>query len=302
MGFGNRWISWIASCLESAPVSILVNGSPTEEFMLRRGLGRGILYPLPLHPSHRRPKFANENALSNGLFRGVKIGMAKTVVSHLQYSDDNILFGEWNRRNILNLMKTLKCFEKISGLRVNLKKSCLFRVGVSKQTVEDLASLIGCNAGSFPMSNLGLESNQNALVSDRVRTEDSSWSTYWQWNRAPSGRTNEELLQLNNLLQSFNFANNQRDTWSWSMHNSWVYSTKVFSNILNDLMLHIHALANVTMRNSLVPQKLDIFIWRAKIGRLPVRVELDKRGIDLDSVRCPNCNNDPETVEHMLLN
>ncbi|XP_071726863.1 uncharacterized protein [Rutidosis leptorrhynchoides] len=37
------------------------------------------------------------------------------------------------------------------------------------------------------------------------------------------------------------------------------------------------------------------------LKRLPVRTELDKRGIDLDSVRCPNCNNEVDTVEHMIL-
>ncbi|GJS57295.1 ribonuclease H-like domain-containing protein [Tanacetum coccineum] len=37
--------------------------------------------------------------------------------------------------------------------------------------------------------------------------------------------------------------------------------------------------------------KVNIFMWRALKGRLPVREELDKRGIDLDSVLCPSCTN-----------
>ncbi|XP_071734217.1 uncharacterized protein [Rutidosis leptorrhynchoides] len=56
-----------------------------------------------------------------------------------------------------------------------------------------------------------------------------------------------------------------------------------------------------TARNKLLPQKIGLFVWRANLERLPVRVELDKRGIDLDSVRCPICNNDIETVAHILL-
>ncbi|XP_071695292.1 uncharacterized protein [Rutidosis leptorrhynchoides] len=35
--------------------------------------------------------------------------------------------------------------------------------------------------------------------------------------------------------------------------------------------------------------------------RLPVRTELDKRGIDLHSVRCPLCDNDLESEGHSLL-
>jgi len=32
LGFCDRWIRWIKGCLESASVSVLVNGSPTREF------------------------------------------------------------------------------------------------------------------------------------------------------------------------------------------------------------------------------------------------------------------------------
>ncbi|XP_071738910.1 uncharacterized protein [Rutidosis leptorrhynchoides] len=55
------------------------------------------------------------------------------------------------------------------------------------------------------------------------------------------------------------------------------------------------------MRNNLVPEKIGIFVWRAQRNRLPVRVELEKKGIDLDSIRCPICNEDLESIEHVLL-
>ncbi|XP_071709240.1 uncharacterized protein [Rutidosis leptorrhynchoides] len=55
------------------------------------------------------------------------------------------------------------------------------------------------------------------------------------------------------------------------------------------------------MRNNLVPKKLEIFIWRACQKRLPVLFEIDKRGVDLHSVRCPLCDDDLETVEHSLI-
>ena len=37
LGFSPIWIKWIKACLESASVSVLVNGSPTEEFKPKRG-------------------------------------------------------------------------------------------------------------------------------------------------------------------------------------------------------------------------------------------------------------------------
>ncbi|XP_071695898.1 uncharacterized protein [Rutidosis leptorrhynchoides] len=56
-----------------------------------------------------------------------------------------------------------------------------------------------------------------------------------------------------------------------------------------------------TLKNNLVPKKVEVFIWRAKRKRLAVLSELDKRGIDLNSIRCPICDDDIESVDHTLL-
>ena len=41
MGFCLKWRKWINACLQSAIVSILINGSPTKEFAPTRGLRQG---------------------------------------------------------------------------------------------------------------------------------------------------------------------------------------------------------------------------------------------------------------------
>ncbi|XP_071728217.1 uncharacterized protein [Rutidosis leptorrhynchoides] len=38
MRFSSRWRNWIRSCISSTSISILVNGSPTDEFQLHRGI------------------------------------------------------------------------------------------------------------------------------------------------------------------------------------------------------------------------------------------------------------------------
>ena len=37
LGFCGRWVRWIKACLVSSSVSVLVNGSPTQEFKPRKG-------------------------------------------------------------------------------------------------------------------------------------------------------------------------------------------------------------------------------------------------------------------------
>ncbi|XP_071739066.1 uncharacterized protein [Rutidosis leptorrhynchoides] len=59
--------------------------------------------------------------------------------------------------------------------------------------------------------------------------------------------------------------------------------------------------AYVTDRNSFHPRTFGIFTWRSVRNRIPVRLELDKRGIDLDSVRCPVCDESLETVSHAII-
>jgi len=45
LGFHKRWILWIKGCLDSATMSVLVNGSPTTEFKVKRGLRQGDQFP-----------------------------------------------------------------------------------------------------------------------------------------------------------------------------------------------------------------------------------------------------------------
>ena len=41
MGFSCKWRMWIHGCLNSAYASVLVNGSPTKEFKIEKGLRQG---------------------------------------------------------------------------------------------------------------------------------------------------------------------------------------------------------------------------------------------------------------------
>ncbi|XP_071695661.1 probable polygalacturonase At1g80170 [Rutidosis leptorrhynchoides] len=54
------------------------------------------------------------------------------------------------------------------------------------------------------------------------------------------------------------------------------------------------------MRNKGILQKVEIFVWRVSQKRIPARVELDKRGIDLDTIICPLYLTEPESVDHIL--
>ncbi|XP_071700669.1 uncharacterized protein [Rutidosis leptorrhynchoides] len=157
MGFGSKWCEWIRGCLKSASISILINGSPTREFSIGRGVRQGDpLSPFLFIIAAEGLNILTKAAVDRGIFQGVKIGNDKVLISHLQYADDTIFFGEWSNVNARNLINILKCFELASGLKVNFHKSCLYGVGVGSVDVESLASRMKCQAGKFPFIYLGL--------------------------------------------------------------------------------------------------------------------------------------------------
>ncbi|XP_071725952.1 uncharacterized mitochondrial protein AtMg01250-like [Rutidosis leptorrhynchoides] len=157
MGFGVKWINFIRACLSSSTISILINGSPTKEFSPGRGIRQGDpISPFLFIIAAEGLNILTKCAIANDQFRGICVGHDKIVVSHLQYADDTIFFGEWSKRNTKNISKLLKWFENISGLKVNLKKSNLYGIGVSKKDVEEMDNYIDCSAGSTPFTYLGL--------------------------------------------------------------------------------------------------------------------------------------------------
>nr|GEX16080.1 RNA-directed DNA polymerase, eukaryota, reverse transcriptase zinc-binding domain protein [Tanacetum cinerariifolium]GEX35625.1 RNA-directed DNA polymerase, eukaryota, reverse transcriptase zinc-binding domain protein [Tanacetum cinerariifolium] len=56
-----------------------------------------------------------------------------------------------------------------------------------------------------------------------------------------------------------------------------------------------------TRWNKLVPIKVNVAYRRNENQRIPTRVDLDYRGIDLHSIRCLVCDDDLETEEHILV-
>ena len=50
----------------------------------------------------------------------------------------------------------------------------------------------------------------------------------------------------------------------------------------------------------MVPAKVNVFVWRLMLNRIPTKVNLDRRGIDCGSIRCAVCDDALETVNHLF--
>nr|GEU38695.1 putative RNA-directed DNA polymerase, eukaryota, reverse transcriptase zinc-binding domain protein [Tanacetum cinerariifolium] len=108
LGFGIKWRNLIKAGLASARTSILINGSPTLEFSLKRGLRQGdplspFLFIIVVEGFHMDLK----DGLAANMFHGVKVGSSDMHLSHLFYADDVIILSEWNQ----NAMENIICSE-----------------------------------------------------------------------------------------------------------------------------------------------------------------------------------------------
>ncbi|GJY04507.1 RNA-directed DNA polymerase, eukaryota, reverse transcriptase zinc-binding domain protein [Tanacetum coccineum] len=121
------------------------------------------------------------------------------------------------------------------------------------------------------------------------------------WVRSIRGRVCREYVELIGVVQNFEVDSNCKDKWRWILGEDGEFSFRELASVIEEKVLRVESEGQETLWNNLVPKKVNIFVWRALRGRLPVHVKLNKREIDLDSVLCPCCNNIVETCTHSLV-
>ncbi|GJW79771.1 RNA-directed DNA polymerase, eukaryota, reverse transcriptase zinc-binding domain protein [Tanacetum coccineum] len=132
MNFGSKWRKRISSCLSSASVSVLINGSPSKEFKMERGLRQGDqLSPFLFLIVAEALEVMIIEACNKSILKGLSLGDDGSNISLLQFADDALFFGEWSKSNVRHLILILDCFHDVSGLKINLDKADNLGSGLS---------------------------------------------------------------------------------------------------------------------------------------------------------------------------
>lgn len=162
LGFGVRWCRWIRACVCCGNLSVLVNGCPTEEINIQRGLKQGDpLAPFLFLLVVEGLSGLVRSAESHGLYEGFKVGNSGLSISHLQYADDTLFVGEASMQNLWSLKTILRCFELASGLKVNFHKSSVMGVNVGDEFLGLAERFLYCRVGGVPFTYLGLPVGAN---------------------------------------------------------------------------------------------------------------------------------------------
>nr|GFC15536.1 RNA-directed DNA polymerase, eukaryota [Tanacetum cinerariifolium] len=166
-GFDLKWCQWIRGIFSSNMASILINGSPSSEFLIFSGLKQcdplaPFLFILVMESFH----LSVTRAINDGIFKGLRI-TGSSSLSHLFYADDAVFIGEWSIENLDNLLKIINCFHLASGLCINVNKSHVLGVGVPLDIVRQGSLRIGCEVMQTPSNILELWLVTICLVTQR---------------------------------------------------------------------------------------------------------------------------------------
>ncbi|XP_073263045.1 uncharacterized protein [Populus alba] len=182
MGFGSHWRKLIFECLSTSKLAILINGSPSREFSLERGLRQGDpLSPFLFDIAVQGLTVLFNRASASGYFKGLQT-TPRHYLTHLQYADDSLIFLPNDFPSLLHAKRILCWFEIISGLKVNFYKSSLIGINLDNDYTSSLANSVFCRSDTFPIRYLGLPlgANPNRLstwkpVLSTIRAKLLTW-------------------------------------------------------------------------------------------------------------------------------
>ncbi|XP_071731896.1 uncharacterized protein [Rutidosis leptorrhynchoides] len=139
-----------------------------------------------------------------------------------------------------------------------------------------------------------LEADKECKLSDRL--VQGAWS--WNWVRNFQGsRTATQLDELVSFLGNTVLTQSD-DSWTWSLTTDEIFKVCSTRNYIDSRVLTGGSLSTKWVRS--LPRKVNVFIWRVALNRLPTSLNISARGMEINDIRCLVCPNWIESVSHVL--
>nr|GEY94259.1 RNA-directed DNA polymerase, eukaryota, reverse transcriptase zinc-binding domain protein [Tanacetum cinerariifolium] len=88
------------------------------------------------------------------------------------------------------------------------------------------------------------------------------------------------------------------DRWVWSLESSGEFSVDSVRKVIDEKRLS--NVNTMTRWIKCVPIKVNVLAWKIKIVALPTRLNISRRGIDIDSILCPICDCGVKSSSHLF--
>nr|GEU69381.1 RNA-directed DNA polymerase, eukaryota [Tanacetum cinerariifolium] len=139
-----------------------------------------------------------------------------------------------------------------------------------------------------------LELNRNISVSKKRKQRSSMIS----FCRAPrSGIEATQWEEIKNIIDSVCLTS-MEDRRIWSVNGSGLFSVASTRIMINKLLLSSGG--DSTKWCKLLPIKVNIMVWKLSLDRLPTRLNLLSRGINIPTLHCLICEDHLESRDHLV--
>ncbi|GJY01989.1 RNA-directed DNA polymerase, eukaryota [Tanacetum coccineum] len=122
----------------------------------------------------------------------------------------------------------------------------------------------------------------------------SFWDDMWRVPRG--GAESTQFKGLLALIQDV-MLSDKRDSWKWTLGSNG-FSVAYTRKYIDEHILHSRLTS--TRWNRGVPIKVNVFMWRLSLNKLLTMGNLDRKGIDADSLLCPVCGDHVESIDHLF--
>ncbi|CAA7014604.1 unnamed protein product [Microthlaspi erraticum] len=185
MGFSDKWVAWIKSCISSVSYQVLLNGEAKGYIQPTRGLRQGDpLSPFLLIILTEALVAQIRGAEEEGRLTGLKIARNSPPISHLLFADDSLFFCKANVPQCAELMRIIESYGQASGQQLNASKSSVFfGKNVPPDLRNELKQALGITTEGGMGTYLGLPENISGskkkvftFIHDRLSKRVNSWS------------------------------------------------------------------------------------------------------------------------------
>ncbi|GJU00065.1 RNA-directed DNA polymerase, eukaryota [Tanacetum coccineum] len=154
--------------------------------------------------------------------------------------------------------------------------------------------------GGYAESDGKWERRRNFMEREGVALKLSHDDLLCSFRRAPrAGAGAEELqyIQLVKIMEEITIFDSN-DKWRWSLEGCGEFTVASVRNLLDANSLPV--VSSKTRWIKVVPIKVNIHAWKVKLDILPTRLNISKRGMDIESILCPLCEKNVESSSHIF--